>query len=343
MNALHDNAVLRILHGSRTAGPVCASPLVTVTREQMQATGCHYPEAHGDPRKMAGLARSAYTSFGFQGIRVPFDLCVEAEALGCRIKSGDAETPPSVAGKALDGQEILQIPADVCGRGRIGVVIEAVGILSREFGDQVTLFPGIVGPLTLLGHLFEVQRVMRWAIKDPQRLERNCEIAADFLAAYANRLLEAGGHAVIISDPTASGDLLSRRHFENYALLAYRRLRQKIAGPVVLHICGNTGNCLDLLPRTGFEAFSFEGPTVPVKAVRQAIGETMAVVGNIPTHDLLLNGTPERVREACLQALDDGVDLLAPACGFPFHTPSENLKAMVGSVEEFHRSRKAAS
>jgi len=311
--------------------------------DQMRATGCCYPDAHGDPRQMAGLARFAYTDLGLQGIRVPFELCVEAEALGCRIKSGDAETPPSVAGKALDRQEIVEIPADVYGRGRLKVVIEAVGILSREFGNEVTLFPGIVGPLTLLGHLFEVQQVMRWAIKDPQRLDWNCEIAADFLAQYANRLLEAGGHAVIISDPTASGDLLSRRHFEKHALLSYQRLRKKIAGPIVLHICGNTSNYLDLLPLTGFEAFSFEGPTVPVKAVRHAIGDTMAVVGNIPTHDLLLNGTPGRVREACLQALDDGVDLLAPACGFPPHTPSENLKAMVSAVEEFRRNRRAAS
>lgn len=343
MSVLSGNAVLRILRGNRSEGPVCASPLVTVTGDQMRATGCFYPDAHSIPRQMAELARSAYTDLGFQGIRVPFDLCVEAEALGCRIKVGDAETPPSVAGMALDGRETLMIPADVYRRGRLKVVIEAVKILSREFGDQVTLFAGIVGPLTLLGHLFEVQRLMRWPIKDPLRLDWNCEIAADFLAEYANRLLESGGHAVIISDPTASGHLLSRKHFEKHALPVYQRMRKKIAGPVVLHICGNTNSYLDLLPLTGFEGFSFEGPAVSVKAVRQIVGEKMAVVGNIPTHGLLLAGTPPRVRMVCLQALDDGVDLLAPACGFPLRTPSENLKAMVRSVEEFRRGRKTAS
>jgi [methyl-Co(III) methanol-specific corrinoid protein]:coenzyme M methyltransferase len=133
---------------------------------------------------------------------------------------------------------------------------------------------------------------------------------------------------------------MSRKYFERYAMPAYQRMRKKISRPVILHICGNTKDFLDLFPLTGFEGFSFEGPAVPVKAVRQNIGETMAVVGNIPTHDLLLFGTPDKVMEASLQALDDGVDLLAPACGIPLHTPVETLKSMVKAVEEFRETVK---
>ena len=335
-----DNRVMQVLMGDKTRGPVCASPLVTVTTDQMKATGCFYPDAHRDPQKMACLASFIYTSLGFQGIRVPFDLCVEAEAFGCSMKTGDAESPPSVAGKAFGEEETFQVPEDIFGRGRLRVVLEAVRVLGQKFADRVTIFPGIVGPLTLLGHLFEVSQIMRWTIKDPQRLDRNLEIAVDFLSEYANRLLGAGGHAMIMSDPTASGDLLSRRYFERYAVPAYQRMRKRISGAVILHICGNTNGFLDLLPSTGFEGFSFEGPTVGVKAVQQNIGKTMAVIGNVPTHDLLLFGTPDRVREASLRALDDGVDLLAPACGIPLHTPVENLKSMVKAAEEFRRTVK---
>lgn len=318
---------------------MCASPLVTVTTDQMKASGCFYPDAHADSHVMAGLARFAHTSVGFQGIRVPFDLCVEAEALGCRIKKGDAEAPPSVAGRAFEEEETLKVPGDIFDRGRLGVVQDAVRILSREFGGAVTIFSGIVGPLTLLGHLYDVTEMMCWPIKNPGRLDCDLEIVSDFLAGYAAKLLDAGGHAVIMSDPSASGDLLSRKHFERHVIPAYQRMRKKISGPVILHICGNTNDFLDLLPLTGFEGFSFEGPTVPVKAVQQSIGKAMAVIGNIPTHDLLLFGTPDKVLEASLKALDNGVDLLAPACGIPVHTPTENLRAMVRAVEEFRRER----
>lgn len=339
MNASGNNPVLQILKGKRGMGPVCSSPLVTVTIDQMKATGCHYPYAHRDPQKMASLASFIYTSLGFQGIRVPFDLCVEAEAFGCKLREGEGESPPSVMEKACEEDELLSVPGDIFQRGRFEVVFEAVRTLSKEFNREVAIFPGIVGPLTLLGHLYDVTEMMCWPIKNPGRLDRNLEIASDFMAGYAAKLLDAGGHAVIMSDPSASGDLLSRKHFERHVIPAYQRMRKKILGPVILHICGNTNDFLDLLPSTGFEGFSFEGPTVTVKAVRQSIGETMAVIGNIPTHDLLLFGTPDKVSEASLQALSDGADLLAPACGIPVHTPLENLRAMVIAVEEFRGQR----
>jgi MtaA/CmuA family methyltransferase len=303
--------------------------------DQMKASGCFYSDAHRDPQKMAKLASFSYTFIGFQGIRVPFDLCVEAEAFGSNLREGDGESPPSIMEKAFEEDEPLSVPGNIFRKGRFEVVFEAVRTLSKELAREVAIFPGIVGPLTLLGHLYDVAEMMCWPIKNPGRLDRNLGILSDFLAGYAGRLLEAGGGAVIMSDPSASGDLLSRKHFERHVIPAYRRMRRKIAGPVILHICGNTNDSLDLLPLTGFEGFSFEGPTVPVRTVKQNIGETMTVIGNIPTHDLLLFGTPEKVLEASLKALDDGVDLLAPACGVPVHTPTENLRAMVRAVEKF--------
>lgn len=181
---------------------------------------------------------------------------------------------------------------------------------------------------------------MRWAIKDPQRMDDNLKKAADFLAQYAGLLFEAGGDVLSILDPTASGDLLSRKYFEKYVMPSYQRMREKIQCPISLHICGNTEDFLDLLPQTGFEAFSFEGPKVSVQAARQKIGDSMLLVGNIPTYDTLLFGAPERVREESLKALEDGVDILAPACGVPVQTPTENLKAMVRAVNEFKEERK---
>jgi uroporphyrinogen-III decarboxylase len=76
---------LEILDGQLEGPPVLSSPLVNSTVYQMEKTGASYPFAHQDPDKMARLAESIHTLFGFQGIRVPFDLCVEAEALGCEI------------------------------------------------------------------------------------------------------------------------------------------------------------------------------------------------------------------------------------------------------------------
>jgi len=335
-----NNPVLRVFKGDRTEGPVCSSPLVTVTLEQMAACGSYYPKAHHDPNTMANLAQVVFTSIGFHGIRVPFDLCVEAEAFGCKLRNGGKDSPPSVTKKVFEKEDALLVPENIFQKGRFQAIFEAVRILKDKFENDVPIYTGIVGPLTLIGALYDATTVMRWAIKDPQRMDDNLERAADFLAEYAGRLFDAGGDVLSILDPTASGDLLSRKYFKKYIMPSYQRMREKIYGPISLHICGNTEGFLDLLPRTGFEAFSFEGPKVPVTTAIEKIGGKMLLVGNIPTYDTLLFGTPERVREESLNALGDGIDLLAPACGVPVQTPTENLKAMVRAVEEFKEDRR---
>ena len=329
------NQVLQIINGQRAEGPVCASPLVTVTLSQMKVSGLYYPTAHEDPPTMARLASLIHTSVGFDGIRVPFDLCVEAEALGCKVRKGDKESPPMVVEPAFKEKEAIKIPGDVFEKGRFHVVFEAIRILKIEFGSRVSVFAGMVGPLTLIGSLYDAAKVMRWAIKDPERMRGNLDKAAGFLAEYANRLLEAGADVISMLDPTASGDLLSQKHFERDIIPVYQKMRKQIKGPIVLHICGRTTNFLDSLPESGFEAFSFEGPKVSVKTAREKIRDRMILVGNVPTYDVLLFGTPERVREESLKALEEGIDILAPACGIPIQTPVENLRTMVEAVEEF--------
>jgi len=335
-----NNPVLRIFKGERTEGPVCSSPLVTVTLEQMEASGSYYPTANNDPQAMARLSGFAFNFLGFQGVRVPFDLCVEAEAFGCKLRNGGKDAPPSIISKAFEEKEALLVPKDIFQKGRFQVVFEAIRILKDKFGDDVTIYTGMVGPLTLVGSLYDASRVMRWPIKYPSRMDDNLERAVDFLVEYALLLFEAGGDVLSILDPTASGDLLSKKYFQRHVIPTYQRMRERIPGPIALHICGNTEDFLELLPQTGFQAFSFEGPKVSVRTARQKIGDKMLLIGNIPTYDTLLFGTPETVREASLRALEDGVDLLASACGVPVQTPTENLKAMVRAVKEFKEKRK---
>jgi [methyl-Co(III) methanol-specific corrinoid protein]:coenzyme M methyltransferase len=334
------NLVLRMFREGRQQGPVCSSPLVMSTVDQMRHSGCSYPAALEDPQAMATLASAAYTFLGFQGIRVPFDLWVEGEALGCKIRKGDAESPPSVLQKAFGEKESVSVPARVFEKGRFPVVFGALGILKKRFGDNVTIYAGLAGPLTLAGALFDAPNVLRWPIRDPVRMDQNLEATALFLVEYAHRLFQAGCDVLGIIDPTASGDLLSKKHFQRHLIPIYQRMRREIPGPIVLHICGYTRDFLDLLPETGFEAFSFEGPKVEAHSARERIGEKMLLVGNIPTYDVLLFGTPDKVREESLKALKGGIDLLAPSCGVAVQTPSENLKAMVRAAEEFRGDRR---
>jgi uroporphyrinogen-III decarboxylase len=47
----------------------------------------------------------------------------------------------------------------------------------------------------------------------------------------------------------------------------------------------------------------------------------------------LLSGTREQVLSACQQTIAGGVQILSPECAVPLITPTQNLQALVESVE----------
>jgi [methyl-Co(III) methanol-specific corrinoid protein]:coenzyme M methyltransferase len=326
--ALKQSPVFSLFDGQQIPRPVCSSPVVNVTLELMDLCGSSYPEAFSHPVHMANLAESAHTLAEFEGIRLPFDLCIEAEALGCGIKPAGRESPPSVVKPAFENFESLTMPADIFDRGRFGIVFEAAVRLRKKYEKSVPIYGGITGPFTLAGHLCGTNKFLKGTIKSPDTVKKVLRKVADFNIAYANRLLEAGCHYIVVIDPSASGDLISERTFQTFLLPVYEEMHTQINGQVILHICGNTNQLLPLIAETGFEGFSFEGPAVSVRAARKAMGEKMILIGNLPTKTLLL-GSPEDVDKEARIALQEKVDLLAPACGVALQTPLANMKAMV--------------
>ncbi|MFW5914245.1 MAG: uroporphyrinogen decarboxylase family protein, partial [Thermoplasmatota archaeon] len=61
--------------------PVCCMT-TSVTVDQMRAADSFWPQAHTDAGEMADLAMAAHSVVGFESVRVPFCLTVEAEIMG---------------------------------------------------------------------------------------------------------------------------------------------------------------------------------------------------------------------------------------------------------------------
>jgi [methyl-Co(III) methanol-specific corrinoid protein]:coenzyme M methyltransferase len=50
----------------------------------------------------------------------------------------------------------------------------------------------------------------------------------------------------------------------------------------------------------------------------------------------LLPGPVDKIKAEAKQALEEGVDVLAPGCGIAPMTPLENIKAMVAARDEYY-------
>jgi|TARA_B100001964_G_scaffold245612_1_gene334007 [methyl-Co(III) methanol-specific corrinoid protein]:coenzyme M methyltransferase len=329
--------VLSLLKGKHMDEKICSCPLATPTVEQMELEDAFWPEAQIEAEKMASLAGAAHKILDFDGIRIPFDLCVEGEAFGCKIKEGIIDRPPSILEPAFKDPKDFTVSKNLLEQGRIPNVLSACNLLSQQYSD-VPIYGGIVGPITLAGHILRTEWILKSTIKYPNDLKEVIDSLVDFSIEYANTLLENGANVICILDPVASGDMLSARSFKKFLIPAYKQMHSQIKSPIILHICGSTTHFLKMLLQTGLESFSFEGPTVDVKGVKEVLNNNMVTVGNIPTSTLLF-GSPKDVNEMSLKALADGVDILAPACGIPPRAPIENIREMSNAVKSFNKRK----
>jgi [methyl-Co(III) methanol-specific corrinoid protein]:coenzyme M methyltransferase len=149
---------------------------------------------------------------------------------------------------------------------------------------------------------------------------------------FANAQLRAGADAVVLADH-ATGNLVGPYTYEEYLLPLHQEITAQIGGPVILHVCGNCLDRLDLFARSGVDAYHFEWQVDAREAVK-IIGGRISLVGNVNNPRALLQGTPEEVYRQARYAIEAGVDIIGPECAIPLATPLENLKAIVEAAKE---------
>ena len=305
----------------------------TETVDIQKAIGVFCPEAHKNPLSMAKLAIANHEFTGVESIRVPFDFVVEAEALGCKIMWRDEpESLPSVLKTPYESPEDLKMPENFLEMGRIPVVLESIRLIREEVGDFLPISSLSVGPVSLAGELAGLMNMLMWTRRKPEYVEQFIDFATELVAEYVKAQYRAGSDIVQIADPTASLSLISPSIFRDFAMPKLEKLARNIGGIKILHICGRTKEIIPDLVKMGFDGLSLEED---IKYIKSLSGD-VKVLGDISSKKTLIVGTVDDVKSEVKKALEAGVDLLEPDCGFSPLTPLKNIKAMVEARNEFY-------
>lgn len=322
---------LRVLNG----GPVDRAPVVGVTSvvtvELMRQVGTRWPDAHHDPEQMVRAGASAHVVCGLESVKVPFDMAVESGALGADIDFGSEATLPKIRTPPFAEPGELVFGSDLVNRGRFSVVLEAIRIARRTHGDTVPVISSMLGPFTLSGCLFGVETLLVWMIEEPEKVQAAMAAATRVAAMYIRAQFDAGAHVVQVSEPTASGDLISPVQYVEHVAPHHRELTAGSDRPVITHICGNITRQLPHLASAGFRGVSFDAKT-DIQAARTHLKGKAALIGYVPT-SLLRDGSPEEVRASARQCLREGVDALNAGCAVAPDTPLDNVRAMIDAVK----------
>lgn len=323
-----------IARGEAADRPPCICPggmMNMMFREIMEQTGCPWPESHVDPEKMYGLSVGLYQAGGFENYGVPFDMTVEAQALGAKVEMGDLLCEPHVVDSPLaQPGDYVDLAAIDLESGRIPCVRRAIEMLHQR-QDGVPVIANLTGPMSLCGTLTDMDKLMRAMRKAPETAHGLMDFAVEQLTRYGQALVDAGADCVCISDPSASGEILGPKYFREYAVPALNKLLDGINVPVkIVHICGRLHSVYEQLADLHCQIFSFDA-IVPVREIKPyLLGK--AVMGNISTL-ALGETTEERIRGQVRQVKQAGVDVVAPACGLPTITPLAIVQALVDEAK----------
>lgn len=311
---------------------VCFTQIATV--DAMDAVKVYWPDAHTDPRKMAELAAAPNKVWGVECVRLPFCLTVEAEVMGCKVDLGKQDRTPMVKQHAFDESSVPDsLPANAMSMGRIPAVVEAVKIAKQKYGKDMPIVVGTTGPFTIAGHLVGTENLLLWIITDPEAVVKAIKLATKLEKAYIEALDAAGADVIVMSDPSASTDMLSGEMFDEYAKPYIKEAFSGVKhAKTVLHICGDTTILLDHMIATGVTGLSIEEKVSPEKAVEIVKGRA-ALVGNVGVVKPLLQGTPEDVKNEATRVKNAGFNLVAPGCGLAARVPLANLQALSKAVK----------
>ena len=271
-----------------------------------------------------------------------YGMCTEPSAFGSVSIWGEDEFPFA--------KKVLHSPSEVerlekpnpRKHGLLPFVIKRLKHLQPEIekaGHKIR-FAVARGPLNIASFLMGTTEFLEALKTDPELMHRLLAIVTDFLVdwiAYQSEAFPSIDGIFLLDDIVG---LVSRRDFETFGLPYLRRAFSADLTVKFFHNDAPCKACAPLLASVGINLLNF-GVQHSLADMKAWTGNRIALMGNIPPRDVLAEGTPEDVKRSVaemLGALDDHSHLIV-SCGggMPPQAPTENIRALIGTVQELTR------
>jgi [methyl-Co(III) methanol-specific corrinoid protein]:coenzyme M methyltransferase len=310
-----------------------------VTVHGLEKYGWRFAEIHVDAQKMASMAASTPQLFGFECAVVPFDMGVEAEALGAGVNFYAHHTDvvyPTINRKVSEkvADLDLKIPSDLANAGRIPLVVEAIQRLKEELGGQLAIGSWTLGPYTLAGQLLDIGDLAKMAVKKRDMVDNILDALGKVIVEISRIYREAGADYMTIREMGAGPDILSPRIFKTLIRPHLEKVFAAIESPKILHICGDTNTIVEEMALCGADAISVDQKN-DVAESRSKLGPDVLILGNIDPYAVIVKGKPTDVDNAVKEAVANGVNAIWPGCDIFPTAPKENMEALMAETQKY--------
>ena len=273
---------------------------------------------------------------------VIMDLTVEAEAFGAEIYFSENEVPSVVGRLVSTPEEIEKLEIPSLDTARLPEYIKANRLVAAEATKLV--LAGCIGPYSLAGRLSDMSEIMMAMYIDPDSIKLLLSKCTEFITKYCQALKEAGANGVLIAEPAAG--LLSNDACMEFSSLYVKQIVDKVQDDffsVILHNCGNTGQCTEAMVYTGAAGYHFGNGIDMVSALNDCPKDAL-VMGNIDPVSVLKMASSQQVYEQTMQLLTDTAAypnfVLSSGCDTPPEIPFANIEMFYQALNDYNSTLK---
>ena len=272
------------------------------------------------------------------GFWAEYGMCTEPAAFGARCIWPPDDFP--FAAKMLhDYADIARLTKPNCRTdGMCPFVVKRLKRMLPEIeaaGHAVRLATSR-GPWNIATYLLGHSEALVGVKLDPEAIHKLLSVVTDFICewlAYQAEQFPTIDGMLILDDLIG---FLGENDFREFALPYFQRIAGAIDGRVrILH-----NDCHGLITarhftEMGFNVFNFSFEH-SLAQMREAAGDSVVLLGNIPPRDVLARGTPDDVLRSTREALGSVGDrrrwVLSVGGGVPPAVGSENIDALCAAV-----------
>lgn len=311
-----------------------------MTHPGIEMIGKTVLDAVTDGHVHADAIKALYDRYPSAASTVIMDLTVEAEAFGCAINFSRDEAPTVSRRLVSNFEEAQQLPIPPLTAGRVPQYLLANQLTAAAFTDK-PVFGGCIGPYSLAGRLFDMTEIMIAIYTEPDTVNLLLKKCTQFLIEYIRALKATGINGIIIAEPAAG--LLSDDDCLQYSSLYVKQIVDALRDDtfaVILHNCGNTGQCTKAMLYTGADGYHF-GNAMNMLDALQACPSDVLVLGNLDPVGVFKMSTPEQVKQTTMTLLEQTAGyrnyVLSSGCDVPPHVPLQNVEAFYDALAAFNR------
>jgi len=274
------------------------------------------------------------------GYWIEYGMAAEPSAFGCRIKWWK-NSPPSVipAIRSLSELPGLEAPNPE-EDGLMPLVLNLYPKMERSLLKEESHIKMVAarGPLAIGAHVRGVTELLLDLKLYPEETKRFLRITTQttirWLRAQVDHLSEVEG--ILVLDDIVG--FLSPADYMEFAHPCLKEIFSAFDGMVkVYHNDSKIGHILEPLAETGLDVLNF-GYADDMDEVWRRVGSKIRLMGNIPTREVLADGTAEEVKAygaECIRKTKGGRGLILSAGGgAPPGVPAENIDALVEASRE---------